>query len=121
MDAAALAERIEGALRVNRVFGDPVTRDGVTVIPVSHVGGGGGGGSGREVQGGAEKTAGRQSGEGSGGGLGWTGHPCGVVVLRDGEVRWVPALDVNRLVSALAVVLVAAALAVRPILRGRCR
>ncbi|GAA2544416.1 spore germination protein GerW family protein [Pseudonocardia hydrocarbonoxydans] len=121
MDAAALAERIEGALRVNRVFGEPVTMDGVTVIPVSHVGGGAGGGGGREVRSGDEKTSGRPAGEGSGGGLGWTGRPCGVVVLRDGDVRWVPALDVNRLVSAVTVVLVAAALTVRPILRGRCR
>lgn len=119
MDAAALAERVEGALRVNRVFGDPVTTDGVTVIPVSQVGGGGGGGAGRETGNGVDPASGGHSGEGSGGGLGWTGRPCGVVVLRDGEVRWVPALDVNRLVSATAVVLVAVALTVRAAVRAR--
>jgi uncharacterized spore protein YtfJ len=121
MDATALVERVESALRVNRVFGEPVTVDGVTVIPVSHVGGGAGGGGGRETRadGEGETAAARPSGEGSGGGLGWTGHPCGVVVLRDGEARWLPALDVNRLVSAVAVVLVAGALAVRAIARPR--
>ncbi|MCY7340742.1 MAG: sporulation protein [Pseudonocardia sp.] len=119
MDTAALADRVEGALRVNRVFGEPVTVDGVTVIPVSHVGGGAGGGSGRELPAGGEKTTGRPAGEGAGGGLGWTGHPCGVVVLRDGQVRWLPALDVNRLVSAAALVLVVGALTVRSIARPR--
>lgn len=119
MDAAALAERVEGALRVNRVFGDPVTADGVTVIPVSQVGGGAGGGSGRDAGNGGETASGRHTGEGSGGGLGWTGRPSGVVVLRDGDVRWVPALDVNRLVSATAVVLVAVALTVRAAVRAR--
>ncbi|MBW0116288.1 spore germination protein GerW family protein [Pseudonocardia abyssalis] len=119
MDTTALVERVESALRVNRVFGEPVTVDGVTVIPVSHVGGGAGGGEGREVRADGETAPARPSGEGSGGGLGWTGHPCGVVVLRDGEARWLPALDVNRLVSAVAVVLVAGALAVRAFARPR--
>lgn len=119
MDATALVERIEGALRVNPVFGEPVTADGATVIPVSRVGGGAGGGAGRELRAGAETAAGRPAGEGSGGGLGWTGRPCGVVVLRDGDVRWVPTLDANRLVSAVAVVLVAAAMAVRAVARSR--
>lgn len=121
MDATALVERVEKALRVNRVFGEPVTVGGVTVIPVSHVGGGAGGGAGRETRtgGDGDGAAGRPSGEGSGGGMGWTGHPCGVVVLQDGQVRWQPALDVNRLVTAVSAVLIAGLLTARAIVRAR--
>lgn len=50
MDATALVERVEKALRVNRGFGEPVTVGGVTVIAVGHVGGGAGGGAGRETR-----------------------------------------------------------------------
>ncbi len=34
------------ALSVRRVYGDPIERDGTTVIPVAKVSGGGGGGGG---------------------------------------------------------------------------
>ena len=37
-------------------------------------------------------------GEGSGGGFGGVAWPLGVYVVRDGTVRWVPAIDVTRLV-----------------------
>jgi len=76
---------------VRHVFGDPVEKDGMTVIPVAKVGGGGGGGMG---------TAGDSAenpGEGEGGGFGGMARPAGVYVVRADSVEWLPALDVTML------------------------
>jgi uncharacterized spore protein YtfJ len=78
------------ALTVKRVYGDPVERDGVTVIPAAAVrGGAGGGGEGAE------------NGSG-GGGFGIVARPIGAYVIRDGTVSWRPAIDANRLLLLLA-------------------
>jgi uncharacterized spore protein YtfJ len=82
------------AITVRRVFGDPVERDGATVVPVAAVRGGGGGGGDSEGNG--------------GGGFGVSASPAGVYVIADGKVSWRPAVNPNRivlgwqLVSALA-------------------
>ena len=74
---------------VRRVFGDPVERGNVTVIPVARIaGGGGGGGAPTEGEGGAEN---------SGGGFGGMARPAGVYVVRADGVEWQPALDVTAL------------------------
>jgi uncharacterized spore protein YtfJ len=85
------------SISVRRVFAEPVEKDGVTVIAVATVGGGGGGGGGKDKDG--------QEGEGGGFGIG--AKPAGVYTIKDGKVRWVPAVDVNRLftvVGAVAIV-----------------
>lgn len=81
---------------VRRAYGEPIERDGITVIPAASVGGGGGGGEGHDEKG----------GEGEGGGFGIGVRPVGAYAIKDGSVRWVPAVDVNRLVAATATVLV---------------
>ena len=48
MDPRELIKGARDALSVRRVFGEPVERDGVTVIPAATVIGGGGGGAARE-------------------------------------------------------------------------
>ncbi|MFI1358124.1 spore germination protein GerW family protein [Streptomyces sp. NPDC020898] len=65
-----LAELLGGRACVTAFYGEPTTRDGITVIPVARVGFGFGfgGGAGREV--GATKT-----GEGGGGGGGVKARP----------------------------------------------
>jgi uncharacterized spore protein YtfJ len=74
---------------VRRVFGEPVEKDGVTIIPVAQVMGGGGGGTAPdEDAGGAEST---------GGGFGGMARPAGVYVVRADSVEWQPALDITRL------------------------
>jgi uncharacterized spore protein YtfJ len=84
-------KRTRDAVTVKRVYGDPVERNGVTVIPAAAVrGGAGGGGEGGESGGG-------------GGGFGIAARPVGAYVIRDGTVSWRPAIDANRLLLLLAV------------------
>lgn len=89
-------------LTVRRVFGEPVVRDGVTVIPVARVMGGGGGGSGTGTvapsDDGADASPG-PGGSGSGGGLGVRVTPLGVYVVRGADVTWRPALDLQRVIA----------------------
>ena len=85
------------ALSVKRVYGDPVERDGATVIPAAAVRGGAGGGG----EGGGDG--------GGGGGFGIVARPIGAYVIRDGGVSWRPAIDVNRVVVLLAVLVYALA------------
>jgi uncharacterized spore protein YtfJ len=107
-----------------RVFGAPVERDGVVVIPVALISGGGGGGSGS----GATVTAttgdtdgGTPEGEGSGGGFGFSARPAGVYVLKDGDVSWRPAIDVNKVIAGGQLLLLTALLVAGSILRRRRR
>jgi uncharacterized spore protein YtfJ len=83
MDVQSLIAGARDAMTVQRVYGDPVERDGVTVVPVARVRGGGGGGD--------------KQGE-SGGGFGFAADPAGVYVIAGGTVRWEPAFDLNRAV-----------------------
>lgn len=99
-----LAKAID-SIHVGRVFGTPIERDGVLVIPVAAVQGGGGGGGGTGAGPGGEGE-----GSGSGGGFGVRARPVGVFVVHDGDVRWVPAVDTARVVRAVAVVAVTALL-----------
>jgi uncharacterized spore protein YtfJ len=78
-------ERVGDAVSGRRVFAKPVEAGGVTVIPAAVVmGGGGAGGS---------NGAGPEVNEG--GGLGLYAFPVGAYVVRDGRVRWKPAVDVG--------------------------
>ena len=74
---------------VRRVFGDPVERGDVTVIPVAKIAGGGGGG--------AAPSEGESAAESSGGGFGGKARPVGVYVIRADGVEWQPTLDVTAL------------------------
>ncbi|WP_324188124.1 spore germination protein GerW family protein [Nocardia higoensis] len=89
------------AMTVKRVYSEPVERDGTTIIGVAAISGGGGGGSGTDQEG----------QEGGGVGFGMGAKPVGAYVIRDGQVRWQPAVDVNRLVTVAGVVTVAALVA----------
>jgi uncharacterized spore protein YtfJ len=99
-------------LTVKRVFGEPYEREGVTVIPAARVQGGAGAGGGEDPQG---------QGKGSGSGFGVTARPVGAFVLRDGELSWRPAVDVNRIVLGGQVVVIVALLTVRAILKARTK
>ncbi|MEO3809233.1 spore germination protein GerW family protein [Sphaerisporangium sp. B11E5] len=113
MDVMEMLEKARDAVTVRRAFGEPITCDGVTVIPVARVGGGGGGGGGHRD--------GDQSGGGSGGGFGVGVEPAGVFVVKDGVVTWQPAMDYNKIILGGQLVAVVALLTVRAIVRRRAR
>jgi uncharacterized spore protein YtfJ len=97
MNVHELVATTRDALTVGRVFGEPVERDGVTVIPAAVLRGGVGGGGGQDESG--------QRGEG--GGFGLIARPAGAYVIKEGVVRWQPAFDLNRtlgLASTVAIV-----------------
>ena len=99
-----LAERIGGRFSASTVFGSPVERDDVTVIPVATVRFGIGGGGGGGTDSGSE-----QSGEG-GGGAG-SGAPAGYIEIKRGRSRFVPVVYPARMAAlccatAIAMVLI---------------
>jgi uncharacterized spore protein YtfJ len=97
MDIDTFIGNAKDALTVRRVYGDPYEKDGVTVIPAARVAGGGGGGSGRDANG----------PQGEGGGFGMNATPAGAFVIKEGKVSWQPAVDPNRVLAAVAAVIVA--------------
>ena len=114
MEAISLLEKVGSSLTAARVFGEPIERDGVTLIPVAYVVGGGGGGKDQGAPAQDEKPA---RGPGEGGGFGMICWPIGSYVIKGGEARFVPAYDISAL-------LVSGSLAfgrVVKVLRGRRR
>ena len=101
MDPQLVITGAQEALTARRVFGDPIQADGVTLVPAAVVNGGGGGGGG-----GAE----------GGAGFGLSARPAGMFVVRNGDVRWRPAIDVNRVVLGGQLVAITALIVLRPIL-----
>lgn len=97
-----------------KVFGAPIEKNGMTVLPVAKVGGGGGGGGGNQSQEGQEAG-------GTGGGLGVSAKPLGVFVIKDGDVSWRPAVDLNRVVLGGQIVAVVALLVIRAMIKARRR
>jgi uncharacterized spore protein YtfJ len=83
----ALLQGHHDAITVRRVYGDPVERDGMTIIPAAAVIGGTGGG---------------EDNAGGAGGFGVYARPVGAWELRDGQVRWRPVVDVNRILLVVA-------------------
>jgi uncharacterized spore protein YtfJ len=105
MDIMELIERSKDAATVERVFGEPIRQGDLIVIPVAKVRHGWGGGQGWGSEGAKDgqdeslkNGGGEAAGGGGGGGLGFAATPAGVIVIKDGEVRWQPVVDVNRIV-----------------------
>lgn len=118
ISTSALRRVIDGVLGrvlsggdVRRVFGEPLTRGDVTVIPLADVrygfGFGGGGGEGEEGEGG---------GAGGGGSVG--ARPIGFIEVTPAGARFVPTTDTSRLATVGATIGgVAALLLLRRLLR----
>lgn len=88
MDARGLLAQVRDVAVARRVFGEPIERDGVTVIPVAAVWC-----------------------------FGLIVRPIGVYRIKDEEVEWKPAVDVTGIVRGGQVVGIVALLTLRDILR----
>jgi uncharacterized spore protein YtfJ len=107
MEVTELLSKVRDSLTVKQVFGEPIERDGVMILPVARVQGGAGGGGGRSEQ-----------GRGDGMGYGLSARPAGVFVINHGKVSWQPAVDVNRIVLGSQVAGIVLALVIRSIVRS---
>jgi uncharacterized spore protein YtfJ len=98
MTAKSLEHALETAtdsISVRRVFGNPISSNGITMIPAARIAGAGGGG------GGADKVHGAN---GMGGGFGSASRPVGMYVVEGDNVSWKPATDRNLVALLTAVV-----------------
>src|SRR5262245_36653921 len=101
MNPTDVLEHARETMTVRRVFGDPIERNGVTLVPVASIKGGAGGGGGEgNMKGKGEETdtGPGGTGSGSGGGFGVSAKPAGVYVIEGTRVRWQPAVDANRVI-----------------------
>jgi len=92
----SLKESILSQASVKAVFGEPISAQGKTVIPVAKIMYGYGAGAGT---GGVGDTSAR--GEGGGGGGGVRAVPVGVVEISDQQTRFVPITDRKRMAGAV--------------------
>jgi uncharacterized spore protein YtfJ len=111
-DIREVVERLRAAatdaresMRAQAAFGEPVTHNGLTVLPAASVRGGFGGGGG--AGGGPGGEAGDGEGSGMGMGYGLTSRPIGAYVISDDDVQWKPAIDPTRMFLAGCLVMVA--------------
>ena len=115
MNVGKLLMKASDDLSVRRAFGTAYEKDGVLIIPVALVAGGGGGGTGRPRRHdppaglenvpeadppGHEETAQDPARVDAGGGFGGLVLPTGAYVVKGGQVRWVPAVDMTIVVLA---------------------
>lgn len=107
MNVDEMLTGVRDAITVKRVYGDPIERDGILVIPAAKVSGGAGGGGDNENNG--------------GGGFGIRARPVGAWIIRDGEVSWEPAIDATRIASLSMLVAIIFLLTVRSIAKANAR
>jgi uncharacterized spore protein YtfJ len=119
MELKEIIDQATDTLTVRRVYGEPIERDSMLLVPVAAVrgGAGGGGGEGRPTGEGVPAV----SGSGFGGGWGGETRPIGAFVIRNGEVSWQPVVDVNRVVLGGQMVAAVALVVAGMILRSRWR
>jgi hypothetical protein len=111
---------VREALSARQIFGDPVERDGVTVIPAATVIGGGGGGGGNKGSGGGDAGGGEPT-TGVGMGFALVGWASGAFEVREGRVAWRPTLDVTRILLAAQGVALVLGLAILTVLGRQSR
>jgi len=103
MNALEAVSQAKDVINVRRVYGEPYQEDGLTIIPAANVIGGGGGGGDTAGNGGA--------------GFGVRARPAGAWVIKDGEVQWKPALDLNRVILVGQIIAIVALLVTRSIVK----
>jgi uncharacterized spore protein YtfJ len=84
-----LVEKVGGRASVKAVFGDPIVRNGTTVVPVAKVRWGFGGGAGTGTAP-SDAPGGVSSGSGTGGGGGVTAEPIGYLEIDEEGASFKP-------------------------------
>jgi uncharacterized spore protein YtfJ len=97
------------AMRASEVFGMPYEKNGVTIIPAAKIAGGARGGGDQNVP------------QAGGMGFGVMSRPAGAFVINGNEVRWQPALDLNRVILMGQLVAIIALLTVRAVAKAIAR
>jgi len=112
MDAMGLLTDTRERMSQHTVFGEPITHEGIVVIPVARIGGMAGAGTGNRSD----------TGTSEGAGFSMRVAPVGVFVIRNGTVKWRPAVNLNKIIFGGQVVAIVALLTVRSIVKAtRCR
>ncbi|HEX3630290.1 MAG TPA: spore germination protein GerW family protein [Candidatus Dormibacteraeota bacterium] len=106
MDVVSEARSV---MKASEVFGEPIEKNGVTIIPAANVSGGAGGGGDQH-----DPQAG-------GMGFGVIARPAGAFVIKGNEVSWQPALDLNRVILMGQLVGIVALLTARAIVKAVAR
>jgi uncharacterized spore protein YtfJ len=91
-------EALGDSISIRRVYGEPIDRDGVTVIPAATVLGGGGGGA-------DAATADVPDPQGGGFGYGLFAWPAGAWEITADGARWRPAYEPVLIAGITAIVL----------------
>ena len=97
-----ILERMGWHVRAGAIFGEPVERDGVTVIPVAKARWGFGGGTRRGTGRGAapeRPDTAADEGSRSAGGGGLALSPVGYIEIKDGQARFRPIYDPGAVAS----------------------
>ncbi|HLE88765.1 MAG TPA: sporulation protein [Candidatus Limnocylindria bacterium] len=107
MNVDELLTGARDVMTVKRVYGEPIERDGMLVIPAANVVGGGGGGGDSDNNG--------------GGGFGVSATPAGAWIVKDGEVEWQPAVDATRIATLGMLVAIIFLWTVRSVAKANAR
>ena len=91
--------RLQNSASVKTVYGDPITAEGKTIIPVAKVAYGFGACNARKDEN-EERTEGKEA---AGGGGGIYASPVGIIEITEGETRFIPIGDRRKLAGALLV------------------
>jgi len=103
-------EMLQGArdtMTISRVYGEPIERNGITLIPAADIMGGGGGGSDTENNG--------------GGGFGVSARPVGTWIIRGDQVTWEPAVDATKVALRGMLVAIVFLFVVRSVVKSLAR
>jgi len=92
----SLKESILGQAGVKAIYGEPVSAQGKTIIPVAKLAYGYGAGAGT---GGVGNSS--AQGEGGGGGAGVCAVPVGVIEISDQQTRFIPITSRKKLAGAI--------------------
>jgi uncharacterized spore protein YtfJ len=95
----SLADLVASAMNVRVVYGDPISAEGKTIIPVAKVSGGFGARARPE---GSEAPEGESASQGGGAGGGFSARPVGLIEVTPQRTRFIPAQNTTGVWMAAA-------------------